>query len=254
MRREAALLKWLRTQTTMPLPDLVVADFEQTLLDRDYLIARAAPGVFYSDISTLTHAQHDHVYFQLGTFLRQLHQITGTQYGYNGACPSMRPQATWQQAFKTMWQNLIQDVVACGLYNDEEAISLITLLDTYSAYFEQDLQPVLLHMGICKENVVVDRRGNVTGFLSFGTAMWGDPEIDFAVLDCCGIWASAFWEGYGRPRPNDLGSRTRRKFYILYEVQKNIPLAVGRYDDLEEAEQYKQTTMTIATNLASMEP
>jgi hypothetical protein len=41
---------------------------------------------------------------------------------------------------------------------------------------------------------------------------------------------------------------------MLYEVQKNIPLAAKRLQDSEEAEQYKQTTMTIATNLASQDP
>jgi fructosamine-3-kinase len=153
-----------------------------------------------------------------------------------------------------MWKNLINDVVACGMYNNEEALSLISLLEAYEAYFQRQSKPALLHMGIRKENIMVDQKGTITGLLGFEAALWGDPEVEFAVLDCAGIWASAFWKGYGAPRPTDLGSRTRRKFYILYEVQKNIPLAAKRYYDPEEAEQYKQTAITIATNLASATP
>jgi len=252
--REANLLAKLRNQTTIPIPDVVVADFDHQLVDYDFMIIRAVPGVVYSQISTLNHAQHDRVYTQLGTFLQQLHAICGTYYGYNGPSSALAGQPNWKQAFAGMWRSLIQDVQNCGLYNREEAESLVDLFESYSAYFDHSVSPCLLHMGIRKENIIVDTKGNINGLLGFETALWGDPELDFAVLDCSGIWASAFWTGYGQVRPNDLGSRTRRKFYMLYEVQRHIPLTLNRYHDPEEAEQYKQTAMTIATNLASLEP
>lgn len=254
LRRTVSLLALVRAQTTIPVMEVVAFDFDQQLTERDFIIVKAIPGVRYSEITSLSHAQHNRVYFQLGKYLRQLHAITGSGYGYNDACTPLQPQPSWKQAFETMWYNLISDVVACGVYNEEEGQSLIALLDHYHAYFDQDAPSVLLHMGMRKENIVVDAQGNVTGLLGFEMALWGDPELEFASLDCAGIWASSFWDGYGQPRPNNLGSRTRRKFYILYEVQKNIPLSVWRHNDLEEAEQYKQTTMTIATNLAASEP
>ena len=254
MRREVALMERMQGQISAPIPALVVADFERRLINQDYLIVEAPAGVYYSQITSLSHAQHDHVYAQLGAYLNQLHAITGSDYGYNGQTSTTESQQTWSQAFSQMWEQLINDVVACGLYDPEEAFSLINLLQSYHAYFQRKSRPALLHMGIRKENIMVDQKGNITGLLGFEAALWGDPEVDFAVLDCSGIWASAFWQGYGAPRPNDLGSRTRRKFYILYEVQKNIPLAIKRYCDPEEAEQYKQTAITIATNLASATP
>ncbi len=254
MRREVDLLKAIRDQTTIPVPEIVAFDFGQHRVGVDYLIMRATSDLPYSEITSLSHAQHDRVYTQLGSYLRESHSITSSMYGYDASHPPLTPQPTWQQAFEKMWYRLVNDVVACGLYNDDEASSMITLLDTYKAYFDRKGASALLHMGMHKENIFVDAAGNVTGLVGFDRALWGDIELDFAVLDCAGIWASAFWKGYGQPRPNDLGSRTRRKFYILYEVQRNIPLYVVRYNNLEEAEQYKQTTMTIATNLVASDP
>jgi aminoglycoside phosphotransferase (APT) family kinase protein len=254
MRREVALMEKMQGQISAPIPAVVAADFDRRLIDRDYIIVEAPAGVYYSQITSLSHAQHDHVYAQLGAFLNQLHRITGSSHGYTGQIATTEPQQSWSQVFSLMWKNLINDVVACGMYNNEEALSLISLLEAYEAYFQRQSKPALLHMGIRKENIMVDQKGTITGLLGFEAALWGDPEVEFAVLDCAGIWASAFWKGYGAPRPTDLGSRTRRKFYILYEVQKNIPLAAKRYYDPEEAEQYKQTAITIATNLASATP
>lgn len=254
IRREVELQQLIRTHTDIPLPELIVTDFDQQLVDRDYLIARAVPGIYYSDITTLSHAQHDRVYQQLGYYLQQLHQVVNSSYGYSGQENALAGQPSWKQAFALMWQSLMNDVVNTGLYTRQEGQGLHDLFEAYAAYFERSEPPVLLQMGIRKENIKVDIEGNVTGILSSELALWGEPELEFAVLDCAGIWASAFWEGYGTARPNDLGSRTRRKFYILYEVLKNIPLALIRHDDIEEAEQYKQTVTTIATNLASTGP
>jgi len=254
LRREVGLLTLTRAHTTIPAPEVVAYDFGQQLLERDFLIVKALPGVCFSEVSSLSHAQHNQIYFQLGEYLRQLHTIRGSGYGYNAPSAFLEAQPNWEQTFKLMWRQLIKDVVACGMYSQEEGQSLAALLDNYQAYFERQPPSVLLHMGVRKENIMVDRQGNVTGLMGFETALWGEPELEFASLDCAGIWASAFWEGYGQPRPNNLGSRIRRQFYILYEIQKNIPLSVWRHYDLEEAEQYKQTTMTLAANLAAQEP
>ncbi|MEM7033443.1 MAG: fructosamine kinase family protein [Chloroflexota bacterium] len=254
IQREVALRQLIEPQTDIPLPKLIIADSQRTLIDRDFMILQSIPGIFYSDITTLTHAQHDRVFFQLGTYLQQLHSISGTEYGYNGEAEALKGQPNWKDAFEIIWTSLLQDVVQTGLYTRQETQGLLDLFSAYQSYFERSAPPALLQMGIRKENIKVDREGNVTGILNSELSLWGEPELEFAVLDCTGIWASSFWEGYGQARPNDLGSRTRRKFYILYEVLKNIPLSLKRHDDLEEAEQYKQTATTIATNLASSTP
>ena len=205
-------------------------------------------------METISHEHLDKVYLRLGKYLRQIHSIASNGFGYSASGVFNSPEKSWIKTFKDIWQRLIADVVACGIYSHDEASAMVDLLDEYSAYFEHEITPALLQMDVRKENIIVDQAGDVAGLLGFGTAIWGDPELEFAALDCAGIWGSAFWEGYGSARPNDIGSRTRQKFYILFDVQKNIPLYFKRKNDPTEAEQYKQTALTISSNLASLSP
>ena len=42
---------------------------------------------------------------------------------------------------------------------------------------------------------LVDANNKVTGLIDWDRALYGDPEIEYAVLDVCGISKPAFWEG-----------------------------------------------------------
>ena len=254
MRREVALMDLLRQETEIPIADTVVVDFEHNHINRDYLITTMMPRSDYSEMETISHEHLDKVYLRLGKYLSQIHAISGSHFGYYATETADVLETSWKNTFKDIWQRLITDVADCGLYTKGESSAMIDLLDEYGAYFDHDLAPTLLQMDIRKENIIVDKAGDVAGLLGFGTAMWGDPELEFAALDCAGIWGSAFWDGYGSARPNDLGSRTRQKFYILFDVQKNILLYLKRKQNLAEAEQYKQTALTISSNLAASTP
>ncbi|MFH1881328.1 MAG: fructosamine kinase family protein [Planctomycetota bacterium] len=50
--------------------------------------------------------------------------------------------------------------------------------------------------------------------------LYGDPELEFAVLDTYGYSSLEFFKGYGKPRPVDSKARIRRKLYIVYELIK----------------------------------
>jgi len=53
----------------------------------------------------------------------------------------------------------------------------------------------LLHLDAWAQNILVDEAGNVTGLVDLDRALWGDPGIEFAVLDYCGISEPVFWRG-----------------------------------------------------------
>ena len=71
----------------------------------------------------------------------------------------------------------------------------------------------------------------------------GDPEVEFAVLDYCGISTPAFWEGYGSQRDASPEARIRNFFYLLYELQKYIVIRSGRNKDPAAAQAYKRQVM-----------
>ena len=79
---------------------------------------------------------------------------------------------------------------------------------------------------------------------------FGRPaKIELAVLDYGGISEAAFWEGYGSGRDEAASAMIRRQFYLLYEVQKYMPIRVWRRNNPAAAERYKQQSFELAAQL-----
>jgi fructosamine-3-kinase len=255
MRQEPELHGLIRTRTTLPVAEIAGYDFSRTRIDRDYMLLAALPGRPFGDAATLSAEQTAKALRQVGGYLRDLHALTATEclrrqaYGYLGAHHPMDPQASWVAAFRVMWNKLLDDVVACGAYSASEAGPLRDLFEIYSDLFDRPVTPALLHMDVWGENILLDMEANVTGLVDFDRALWGDVEIEFAVLDYCGISEPAFWAGYGTPRDDSPAALIRRQFYLLYEVQKYMPIRIWRRNDPQGAARYKRQCLSLAAQL-----
>ena len=255
MRQEPELHELIRARTPVPVAEVVAFDFSRALVDRDYLLMTALPGVPLGEVRGLGRARLGGVLRQVGGYLRDLHALTAPEclgvsaYGYLGAHRPMEPQATWADAFHIMWNKLLDDVVASGCYTEGEAQGFRDLLDRQRAHFERLTMPRLLHMDVWAQNILVDGAGDVGGLVDFDRALWGDPEIEYAVLDYCGVSEPPFWEGYGARRDESEAARVRRRFYLLYELQKYMPIAVWRGKDPAGARAYKRQCLALAAPL-----
>jgi len=177
--------------------------------------------------------------------LAEVHALLADHYGYIGEHRPMTPQSRWVDAFVVMWRKLLDDIVTTGHYTPEERDWLTALLDRHLRLFDRTVPASLLHMDIWSQNILVDDAGELTGLVDWDRALWGDPEIEFAVLDYCGISQPAFWEGYGCARDESAEARIRNVFYLLYELQKYIVIRHGRSHDPAGARDYKRQAMAI---------
>jgi aminoglycoside phosphotransferase (APT) family kinase protein len=248
MAQEPQIHTLLRAETAVPVAEIVAYDDSRRLLGRDYLLMERLPGEPLTDAG-LTVPQTDGVLTQVGIYLAQMHALVADRYGYLGAHRPMVPQSTWVKAFTVMWNRLLDDVVACGGYTVEEADAFRRLLEIYRPHFDRPVPASLLHMDVWSQNILVDDSARVTGLIDLDRALWGDPEIEFAVLDYCGISEPAFWQGYGRPRDTSFPAQIRARFYLLYEVQKYIVIRIWRRNDAAQALQYKRHAFALAQPL-----
>lgn len=254
MQQEPLLHDLIRSRTTIPVAQILAADFSRTHLNRDYLLMTALPGVPLSE-AALSPDQQQQTLEQVGFYLRQLHQLTApecltqTAYGYIGLHQPMSPQPTWAEAFRLMWQLLLDDVMASGCYTTDDHQLMVNLLERHLAHFDYAEPACLLHMDVWSQNILVDSVGNVTGLVDFDRAVWGDPEIEFAVLDYCSISEPAFWRGYGRARNQSTAAQIRQQLYLLYEIQKYMPIAIWRRRDEQRALSFKQQSLALANRL-----
>jgi len=248
MAQEPPIHALLRRKTGVPVARIIAYDNTHTLIDRDYLIMERLPGRPLNELPLAPH-QVEIVLEQVGRYLRQMHRVRTNKYGYLGPHQPMEPQDTWLAAFRVMWNKLLDDIVACGGYEAPEADYMRHLFEVHRCCFERRVPSCLLHMDVWHQNILVDERLRVTGLLDLDRALWGDPEIEFAVLDYCGISEPAFWRGYGRRRDTSPQAQIRRIFYLLYEVQKYIAIRIWRGGDRTDAMRYKEYSFRLASSL-----
>jgi aminoglycoside phosphotransferase (APT) family kinase protein len=248
MAQEPQIHALLRAETTVPVAEILAYDDSRTLLDRDYLLLERLPGQPLTDAG-LAGAELEGVLEQVGVYLAEMHALVADRYGYLGLHRPMVPQATWIEAFAVMWDKLLSDVVACGGYSQEEADAMRRLLDVYRPHFDRHVPASLLHMDVWSQNILVDEAGRVTGLVDLDRALWGDPEIEYAVLDYCGISEPAFWRGYGQVRDISFSAQIRARFYMLYEVQKYIVIRLWRRNDPAQALEYKRRSFALVRPL-----
>ena len=246
MRQEPGLHALIRARTDVPAPAIVAHDFGRAEIDRDYLLMERRPGTPISLLERLTKDSFDEILRQVGRCLRQVHEIGGDRYGYVGEHRPMEPQADWPSAFHIMWHELLDDIERCGGYTPDEAAHMRHLLDRHARAFDRRIPASLLHMDVWAENILVDEEGRLTGLIDWDRACWGDPEIEFAVLDYCGISEPPFWEGYGAERDLSPEAGIRRLLYLLYEVQKYIVIRRVRGHDPARADAYRRQSLRLA--------
>jgi aminoglycoside phosphotransferase (APT) family kinase protein len=241
MHQEPAIHRRLRGETDVPVPQILAFDATHADIPRDYLLMTRLPGAPLSDCADADVAA---VHTAVGQSLAAAHALTADAYGYIGAHQPMPPAADWGTAFADMWQRLIADVAATGHYTAAEAEMMVALQRTYAAAFDRAVPAALLHMDVWAQNILV-ADGRMSGLIDWDRALWGDPEIEFAVLDYCGISTPAFWHGYGCRRDTSQPARLRRVFYLLYEIQKYIVIRHGRNGDPVGARQYRDQTFAM---------
>lgn len=222
MAQEPGLHRLLREKTSVPVPRIFVHDSTHTVVDRDFLLMEYVDGVALSE-SGVSAREREDVVHQVGKLLREVHDTCRAEsYGYLGEHRCMAPQPDWVSAFAVMWDALIGDIEACGVYGPDDAAAARAAFERHRAVFDRWVASSLLHMDIWDQNVLIGNDGRVVALVDWDRALWGDPEIELAVLDYCGYNIASFWRGYGSRPDRSPRAAVRAAFYHLYEVQKYL--------------------------------
>ena len=248
MKQEPGIHALLLEKTEVPVARIVAFDETQEALPNDFLLMERLPGRAASE-SALSRSAVDRLFEQTGRALATIHAQEAQRYGYLGEHNCMEPQRTWKSAFVVMWNKLLDDIAATDVYAADEIERLRGLLANHLSSFDHEVRAHLLHMDIWAQNLLCDASGNLTGLVDFDRALWGDPEIEFAVLDYCGVSTQAFWKGYGAERPSDRDAGIRHRFYFLYELQKYVVIEALRRSNRRAADAYREHALSLVGEL-----
>jgi fructosamine-3-kinase len=215
MHSEPGLHSVVRSKTDVPAPAVAHHDFSRQDLDRDFIVMEFLPG--------RTGGCDDR---DLGQYVRQLHEVRGDHYGYpEREAPTGE---SWPELFREYVRLIFDDCLQAGAINEEEHSRFLQLYDNrWDAMEAKDVEPRLLHLDLWSANILT-RNGRITGLLDFDRGLYGDPELEFAVLDTYGFTTREFFAGYGKDRPRGPEASTRRNLYIVYELIKYAFIRLAR--------------------------
>ncbi len=248
MRREPAVHALVAQRTNAPVATITASDFSGRIIDRDWLIMERLPGRPLSEMP-LRGKPSGRLYHQLGAALAQVHQIRNSWYGYPDGSDTGLRAATWYEAFADMWSRLLDDVASTGIYSHAQTDQLAALLEKHAGAFGHNPPAALLHMDVWSQNILGGRDGELLGLVDWDRGLWGDPEIEFSVLEYCGTSPEAFWQGYGCNPMRDREAQIRGLFYLLYEHQKYIYIRSERGRSPNVARRYARESLALARQL-----
>ncbi|NND54191.1 MAG: aminoglycoside phosphotransferase family protein [Gammaproteobacteria bacterium] len=197
-----------------------------TVDDREAFLQPWVEGELWHEISgTLSDAENDRLWRQLGEFARRLHSCSGSGFGYPGPFSQ-----------HDRWSAFIADNVA-GMAEDSRRLNVMTRdIEVYQRHIEafaetlnQVSTPKLLHGDLWPRNVIVRRSEgsiSIVAVIDGERAFWGDPLSDWVLL-LYGV-PQAFWEGYGENLLNDacpVRSVVYRGMYALLNILETVRFA-----------------------------
>jgi fructosamine-3-kinase len=215
IKSEPGIHAKILSQTDVPVAKIVYSDFSQGVIASDFLIMQFLPGhsgMFY-------HAE-------LGRYVKQIHSVRGDQYGY--PVRNLKSYANWPDTFKACSHLIFRDCLKAGAINQNEHDWFLSVFGKHH-HTVQNVEPCLLHLDLWSANILTEN-GRITGILDWDRGLYGDPELEFAVLDTYGYSTPAFFKGYGSTRPCSDKAVIRQNLYIVYELIKYafIRMARGR--------------------------
>lgn len=214
MQAEVEVLRLLRAQTEVPVPEVFAYDTSRQLLDHDYYLMSFVPGVSMHRLrSQLAAEDQQALDYRTGEYLRQINAIAGDAFGYF-AQPETR-SSSWRQAFDRMLRDVLQDGRDAAVLLPIPYDELYARLQLFYPALDEVVAPCLVYWDLWDGNIFVDpARKQITGIIDCERARWADPlmEVNFGAF---GINPHLI-AGYGRDLLAGYAQQQRRALYNVY--------------------------------------
>jgi fructosamine-3-kinase len=217
---EAWMLRWLRTHTTAPVPDVLHADEALLILE---LLEGDSAG-----LSSAAEAE-------LGTIVAGLHTIGADAFGFErdtviGSLPQPNPPSrSWRHFFRDhRLLHMAEEAGSAGRLPTRTRMRIDALAVRLERWIDDDAKPSLIHGDLWGGNIL-SRKDSITGLID-PALYYADPEIELAFMTLFGSVGDTFFRSYGerlKLRPGFF--EARRDLYNLYPLLVHARLFGGSY-------------------------
>jgi hypothetical protein len=178
LRTERDLLRELRDDPAVPVPDLLLDDFTREHVPVDVIATEFLTSTPWSDLQeTLPGEANTNVGHSVGRIFAALHARTSPSFGYPAKDFALGAP-TWPEAFHAMLSAALDDADTWGV--DVRADDVRRVLDRGEAALSEVESPALVHLDLWAGNVLLDpASASITAILDWERAAYADPLIDF---------------------------------------------------------------------------
>lgn len=216
LRREQSLGPFPKEVADL-MPRTLAVDFTGEILPRDAVFSSFIEGENWDEVKgTMSQAQNDAVWGELGAALASIHRTKGEGFGW--PAPE-QCHKYWSDFILCAAKGLLTDCRRLGV-SEGDVERWIEAVEGGRTLLDEIREARLLHGDPWPKNVLIRRKGDavrLVGLIDHERGLWGDPmnEWVFHRLD----FPPSFWEAYG-PRPQGLAPEFRSLCYRgLIEIQ-----------------------------------
>lgn len=207
--RAAAILRRVKEQTAIPMPDVLLADDSCHQWPWKVLIKTYIPGQEYAAIrEQMTVTERSAAMAQIGDAVAQIHSIRFNSFGEVGADGQVKPAMNCIDALKAHAEKII-----AHLDKDNRQERFLAALEPRLGLFANVRQACLCHEDLHAFNILFERSSgswHLATILDFEKAWAGLPDSDLARMDLWSITDESFWQSYTARQPVDNGYPARR--------------------------------------------
>jgi aminoglycoside phosphotransferase (APT) family kinase protein len=227
----------------VPLPVLLHAGLDRTVIDGDYVVLSAVQGItWHTARDALDGAQTSALRRELGRCVARLHRVGNPKglFGYP-AVPALSAPS-WPEAFAAMVGAIVQDAdrfaVALPVPGEELRAAVRRNADALA----EIAAPALVHFDLWPGNILIrspDPAGTarITGLIDGERVIWGDPLMEFVGADVYGRadqdpdLRAGYLEAGGVIAEDDSGRRRLALYHLYMQLLLLIELVPRGYDD-----------------------
>ncbi len=228
MATEVAMMRLVKSNPAIPVPEIYFVDTSRTLCDADYFFMEMMPGENLGRVKEgLPKAVESSVDHHTGQILRWINEFEGTFFGFEGN-PALRA-GTWREAFCKIFEAVLQDGMRKQVAMDFSHDEIQAVLDRHLDTLDGVTKPSLVHWDAWQLNLFVEG-DRVCGIIDFERALWGDPLMELQFRRALGESGQRQLAGYGWTVFTAAEER-RRDLYSLYLALVMITECAYRHYD-----------------------
>jgi aminoglycoside phosphotransferase (APT) family kinase protein len=182
MATEVAVMRLVRQNPAIPVPEIYFYDNDHDLCDSDYFFKEKIVGDNLEHVKASLPAETQaSVELHIGAIIREVNGFRGSYFGYEGN-PALRTD-TWKAAFITILEATLEDGARRNAAYGYGCDKIRATYQKHLSALEEITTPCLVHWDAWDPNFFV-KDGRVVGIIDFERAFWAEPlmEAQFRAL------------------------------------------------------------------------